>query len=314
MIKIQNILTLAVIISLILPLNYNTLKLVNGEIKLDSPIVMYDKTNSKDPFLTDSKNTILKPKVDVSIEGTPNDDQVKGGGGDDKINGEDGFDTLSGEKGNDEIDGGNDNDIINGELGNDTLKGENGDDKISGGNGNELIQGGKGDDTLLGEKGDDGILGDEGSDILNGGEGADMMAGGIDNDIFICDSFDFIIDFNSQQGDKTVGQCSHLDQAENEISYADVLQGFQLASPQSPQFNHKNIPVEEHPPGPQSPIPPSQSPQFNHKNIPVEEHPPGPQSPTPFTHDKISPENFGSLPAYSAPPSNEKYNSGPFFK
>ena len=183
-------------------------------------------------------------------------------------------------------------------------------------------------------------MGDEGSDILNGGEGADMMAGGIDNDTFICDSFDFIIDFNSQQGDKTVGQCSHLDQAEKEISFADVLQGFQLASPQSPpfnhknipveehppgpqsltppsqspQFNHKNIPVEEHPPGPQSPTPPSQSPQFNHKNIPVEEHPPGPQSLTPFTQDKIPPGNLGSIPPYSAPPSNEKYNSGPSFK
>ena len=63
---------------MILPLNYNTLKLVNGEMKLDTPIVMYDKTTSKDPFLTDSKNTILKPKVDVSIEGTPNDDKIKG--------------------------------------------------------------------------------------------------------------------------------------------------------------------------------------------------------------------------------------------
>ena len=167
----------------------------------------------------------------------------------------------------------------------------------------------------MGEKGDDGILGEEGSDILNGGEGADMMAGGIDNDIFICDSFDFIIDFNSEQGDKTVGQCSHLDQAEKEISFADVLQGFRLASSQSPQLNHKNIPVEEHPPAPQSPPTlPSQSSQFNHKNIPMEEHPPGPQSPTPFTHDKIPPNNFGSLPPYPVPPSNEKYNSGPFFK
>ena len=83
--------------------------------KLDTPIVMYDKTTSKDPFLTDSKNTILKPKVDVSIEGTPNDDKIKGAGGDDKISGEDGFDTLSGEKGNDEINGGRGDDIINGE-------------------------------------------------------------------------------------------------------------------------------------------------------------------------------------------------------
>ena len=70
MIKIQNILTLAVIISLILPLQDNTLKFVNGEMKTDSILVMYDDNNSKHPFLPDSQNTILKPKVDVSIEGT----------------------------------------------------------------------------------------------------------------------------------------------------------------------------------------------------------------------------------------------------
>ena len=47
----------------------------------DSQLVMYDDKNSKNPFLADSKNTILKPKIDVSIEGTPNDDKMKGGEG-----------------------------------------------------------------------------------------------------------------------------------------------------------------------------------------------------------------------------------------
>ena len=297
MIKIENILILAVIISLILPLNYNTLKLVNGEMKLDSTIVMYDKTTSKNPFLTDSKKTILKPKVDVSIEGTPNDDQIKGGGGEDKINGEDGYDTLAGGKGNDKINGGKGDDIINGEFGNDTLKGDNGDDKISGESGNDLIQGGKGHDKVLAGKGDDGILGDEGSDVLNGGEGVDIMAGGTGNDTFICDLFDTMVDFNLNEGDKIVGQCNSLDQTEIETSSVNIPQeDFQSTSP----------------PPPQSPL----SPQFNHKNIPTGDFAPGPQSPPPPTvsHDNISPENFRSSPPFPIPQSNEKFISGFYLK
>jgi Ca2+-binding RTX toxin-like protein len=105
-----------VIISLILPLQYHTLKFANGENKMDSTLVMYNDNNSKHPtVLTDSANTIIKPKVEVSIEGTPNDDQLKGGDGDDKINGEDGDDIMSGKEGNDKMNGGNDNDVINGE-------------------------------------------------------------------------------------------------------------------------------------------------------------------------------------------------------
>jgi len=298
LIKIQNILTLAVIISLILPLQYNTLKFVNGEMKTDSILVMYDDDNSKHPFLPDSQNTILKPKVDVSIEGTPNDDKMKGGDGEDKITGEEGYDTLSGGKGNDKINGGKDDDIINGELGNDTLKGENGDDKISGENGNDLIEGGKGDDILLAGIGDDGVLGDEGNDVLNGSKGADMMAGGLGNDTFICDRNDTIVDFNPIQGDKTVGICFPPDRSANEASYEDFTQE-DVKSPSPP------------PQPPQTQSPPS----FTHTDIPPEAFKPGPplQSPPPFTHDDIPPEDFGSVPPYPVPPSNEKYVSGPFF-
>src|SRR5688500_14086491 len=128
----QNIITLAVIISLILPLQDNSLKFANGEIQIDSTLVIYNDNNSKNPVLIDSKNTILKPKEDVFIEGTLNDDKIKGGSGDDKISGEDGYDTILGGKGNNKINGGKGDDIINGELGNDTLKGGNGDDKLSG--------------------------------------------------------------------------------------------------------------------------------------------------------------------------------------
>jgi hypothetical protein len=304
-----------------LPLQYHTLKFANGEMQTDSTLVMYNDNNSKHPVLTDSKNTILKPKVDVSIEGTPNDDLLKGGEGDDKISGEDGADTISGKEGNDKINGGKNDDLIKGDLGNDTLKGENGDDNLSGEGGNDLIQGGKGDDTLLGGEGDEGILGNEGNDVLNGGEGVDIMAGGTGNDTFICDLFDTIIDFNLNEDDRIIGQCSSLDQTEIEASPANTLQeDFQSGSPSStppplPRFNHQ-IPLEGFKTGP---------PPFYTNNIPPEEFklPPQPQpqpqpqpklqSPSLFSHDGISPEDFGSVPPFPIPPSNEVYVLGPFF-
>ena len=331
MIKIQNILTLAVIISLMLPLQYLTLKFANGEMQTDSTLVMYNDNNSKHPVLTDSKNTILKPKVDVSIEGTPNDDLLKGGEGDDKISGEDGADTISGKEGNDKINGGKNDDLINGDLGNDTLKGENGDDKLSGEGGNDLIQGGKGDDTLLGGEGDEGILGNEGNDVLNGGEGVDIMAGGTGNDTFICDLFDTILDFNLNEDDKIIGQCSSLDQTEIEASPTNTLQeDFQSGSPSStptplPRFNHQ-IPLE----GFQAESPP----QFHPNNIPPEEfqlpsQPPpqlkpsqtqAPPSPSPSSSSSspppsvdIPPEELRSLPPVPVPPPKEVYTSGPYF-
>jgi Ca2+-binding RTX toxin-like protein len=269
LIKIQNILTLAVIISLILPLQYNTLKFANGEMQTDSTLVIYNDNNSKNPVLADSKNTILKPKVDVFIEGTLNDDQLKGGSGDDKISGEDGYDTILGGEGNDKINGGKGDDIINGESGNDTLKGGSGDDKISGEGGNDLIDGGKGDDKLLGGKGDDGILGGEGNDVLNGGEGVDIMAGGSGNDTFICDRFDTIIDFNLTEGDRIVGECSSLNQTQEiEKSFdnnpQEDFRSALLSPPQQlPQFSNQNNPQEDFQLG--------SSPPFNPNNIPPEE-------------------------------------------
>jgi len=36
----------------------------------------------------------IKPKIDVTIDGTAADDKIKGGNGDDRINGEEGYDIL----------------------------------------------------------------------------------------------------------------------------------------------------------------------------------------------------------------------------
>jgi hypothetical protein len=296
MIGTKYLLTLLVLISLILPLQSSILKFAAGEMKTDSQLIIYDYKNSKHPFLTDSENTIIKPKIQVSIEGTPNDDQLKGGEGDDKISGEDGNDTISGKEGNDEINGGEDDDIINGELGNDTLKGGSGDDKLNGEDGNDLIEGGKGDDTLLGGRGDDGILGDEGNDVLNGGEGVDIMAGGFGNDTFICDQFDAIIDFNLEEGDKIVGQCSTTNLAENKTSFDNLThKDFQTGLPQPPSFNPNNLPQEQEDEL-KMPLPPQQQPQSKLQS---------PSQPV-FSRDDIPTEDFGSFPPVPLPPSHEQ--------
>src|SRR5215203_1827671 len=261
MIGTKYLLTLLILISLILPLQSSILKFAAGEMKTDSQLIIYDYKNSKNPFLTDSENTIIKPKVQVSIEGTPNDDQLKGGERDDKISGEDGNDT------------------------------------IMGGEGNDNIKGGKGDDMLLGGKGDDGILGDEGNDILNGGEGVDIMGGGLGNDTFICDQFDTIIDFNLNEGDKIVGQCSTNDLAENKTSFHNLTQkDFQLGLPPS-SFNPNNLPQEQEDEFKMPPPPPQQQPESKLQS---------PSQPV-FGGDDMPTEDFGSFPPVPLPPSNQKY-------
>jgi Ca2+-binding RTX toxin-like protein len=131
----------------------------------------------------------IKPQVDVEIEGTANDDKIRGGTGDDKITGEAGYDTLEGGDGKDKIDGGEEDDKI---------KGGSENDKIEGNQGNDQLEGGEGNDSLKGGKENDEIQGDIGNDKLEGGEGSDS---------FSCDSFDKLIDFDSQEGDTVSGQC-----------------------------------------------------------------------------------------------------------
>lgn len=132
---------------------------------------------------------IVKPKVDVTIDGTPADDRIKGGNGNDRINGEEGYDVIFGGPGDDRIEGGQGNDELHGEDGDDDLRGGAGDDRIYGGRGIDEIDGG------------------EGNDELDGGLGKDMLTGSAGADLFKCDQFDEILDFDSSEGDTKVGQC-----------------------------------------------------------------------------------------------------------
>ena len=199
---------MVVVVSLILPLQNSAIKVVNAQIQKESSIIVYDDSNSEKYSLLGDHDVSLKPKVDVSIEGTSLDDKINGGDGDDKIDGKDGNDQILGKNGKDEIDGGNGNDLINGEEGNDKLKGGAGNDRISGDIGNDNIEGEKGDDKLFGGDGNNILDGGIGNDVLVGGKGINIMIGGPGADIFICDEIDLLSDYDITEGDQIIGNCS----------------------------------------------------------------------------------------------------------
>jgi Ca2+-binding RTX toxin-like protein len=219
--SIKYILFFSIIISLLFPLKHSVLDFVFGQMINDSSVNSFNNNNNSIPSQSTIEPTI-KPKVDVIIEGTPSDDKIKGGDGDDTIDGGDGYDMLYGGRGDDKIDGGNGNDTINGEFGNDRLKGGDGNDKITGERGNDKLEGGKGDDKLFGGKNDDELDGGKGNDTADGGEGADELIGGAGADTFVCDQFDTIIDFNSAEGDKIIGQCTAEDHAKPTLSQGSL--------------------------------------------------------------------------------------------
>ena len=133
---------------------------------------------------SDINKFVAKPQVNVNIQGTELDDKLRGGDGDDQIDGGKGGDALQGNQGDDQIDGG---------------KGE---DKLKGGDDNDKIDGGDDDDQIDGGNGDD---------VMDGGKGEDKLKGGKGADRFVCDMADKIIDYNSLENDKIVGQCKYED-------------------------------------------------------------------------------------------------------
>ena len=148
-------------------LNFVTLEFINAQNNLT---IILENEASK-------KSVQEKPKVEVSIEGTPNNDKIRGGDG------------------NDEIDGGEGDDIIYGKAG---------DDEFDGGNGVDILYGEEGVDTLDGGKGDDKLVGGTGTDELKGRSGADL---------FLCDEDDKVIDFNSFDNDRSDGPCEIIDKS-----------------------------------------------------------------------------------------------------
>ena len=175
------------------------------------------------------------------INGLAGDDQLYGNDGNDTLTGEagvdilnggndndtlsagDGADTLYGGGGDDTLNGGNDADILHAAYepqfgGGDattavnTLTGGAGNDQLHGGVGFDTLNGGADDDTLFGAENDDVLNGNEGTDTLNGGSGndtldggtlADTLTGGEDDDTYITDGLDTLVEL-ADQGIDTV--------------------------------------------------------------------------------------------------------------
>jgi hypothetical protein len=293
---VQHTLTLIIIISMIFPLQYSLIKFANGQIPTEeSGIIVYDDNTSNNYSIIDnSDSTLLKPKVDVSIEGTQKKDKIKGAEGDDYLFGDNGSDQLRGEEGNDEINGGKGNDILHGEDGDDRIKGYVGNDRISGGLGDDQIEGEKGDDKLFGGDGNDLLDGGEGNDVLLGGRGFDIMIGGFGHDTFVCDQFDKLIDFDQFEGDEIIGSCLDEYIVEEEEKEKDIEE--------KPTFNDNNIfplEVEEFE---RFSSPPSSSSQFPEKS-PNNSSPPLPPMNS-FDMPSLSNEDFQRIPPPPMPSLN----------
>jgi RTX toxins and related Ca2+-binding proteins len=160
-------------------------------------------------------NPIAISKYPNGLAALGGDDYVKGSIDSEAIRGNQGQDTLEGQGGNDTLWGGQDFDILYGGTGNDLLNGNLGNDYLFGNEDNDLLRGGQGDDALVGGAGNDTLVGDLGIDRLWGGEGTDVFVlrtdtatpgtvdcgcGGVDGLDEITP--DFILDYNSAQGDK----------------------------------------------------------------------------------------------------------------
>lgn len=115
------------------------------------------------------------------------------------------IDTSSSFTGNITLEGHGGNDILQGASGIDSIYGGIGDDELSGFANGDFLNGEENSDTLFGGTGNDTILGGfdssynelwgvEGNDLLWGGFGSDYLNGGADNDIYLADRFDTIIE------------------------------------------------------------------------------------------------------------------------
>lgn len=156
---------------------------------------------------------------DDTIHGAGGNDGLYGGAGNDSLNGGAGNDILYGGGGNDWLDGGTGTDQMHGGAGNDTFVVDNVLDLAFGGNGIDTVRSGvtfKLDDetenlvlagtatingtgnnannVLTGNAGANRLEGGAGKDTLAGGGGRDTLIGGTDDDRYIVDGNDTVVE------------------------------------------------------------------------------------------------------------------------
>jgi Ca2+-binding RTX toxin-like protein len=196
-----------------------------------------DTTLSIDSFLTGSNviNGTAGNDIGGIYKGTAANDTINGLAGDDTLGGSAGNDVLVGGIGNDtfiinstadvvtEKDGEGvdtirtsvnisalsvfvENLVLTGTAANGTGNGL--DNVITGNASNNTLNGNGGADTLYGDGGVDALNGGAGNDTLNGGAGADQLSGGVDDDVYIIDESDTVIETTNQGIDEVRVQFS----------------------------------------------------------------------------------------------------------
>jgi Ca2+-binding RTX toxin-like protein len=119
--------------------------------------------------------------------------------------------------------------VITGNSSANTLDGGDGNDTLDGSSGVDVVYGGTGNDTLYGGSSVDAVFGGAGNDTLDGGTGADTMNGGADDDIYVVDSSDSVVEAAGGGVDTVLSSTHHTLGAEVEnliLTGASAIRGF----------------------------------------------------------------------------------------
>lgn len=170
----------------------------------------------------DGNDTLSGGRGGDTLAGGTGADSLLGGAGGDRMSGgtgaADGNDTLSGGGARDRMAGNAGDDLLRGNTGADTLSGDDGNDRLEGGSANDRLYGGAGSDDLRGEAGNDTLDGGLGQDRMTGGPGADAFrhagTGG--------QGSDWVMDFNSADGDHLVFGIAGAVRADFSVTFATV--------------------------------------------------------------------------------------------
>ncbi|MFC1455894.1 calcium-binding protein [Microvirga arabica] len=201
---------------------------------------------------TNHRNTLEGGNGNDTLKGASGNDILNGFKGDDDFFGEGGDDVLfGGEGGADDFHGGEGKDTVSysggggvqvylsGRLANggaafgdtyteiEVIEGSQEADILEGGTGNDIFWADADNDRLSGLDGDDTLYGATGNDVLDGGAGRDELYGDEDDDTYIVDALDVIVEASGKGTDTLIANTSYTlaANAEMETLYAGADAG-----------------------------------------------------------------------------------------